>query len=75
MDKPTTDELSSRIRRQGAAGRMEALDSACWRRYLAALVEWALITPNEHADLLALLPECDPDPSLPILLGPEEYGG
>jgi len=72
MEKPTFEELEDRIQRQVSVGRMGTLDSACWRGYLAALIEWNLIPPNQHRRLIELLPKLDTDPTLPILLGPEK---
>lgn len=71
MEKPTALELQERIERQMSLCEFGALDSACWRGYLAALIEWNLLTPNEHRRLIDMLPELDADPSLPILLGRE----
>ena len=71
MEKPTASELQDRIERQMSLREFGTLDSACWRGYLAALIEWNLLTPNEHRRLIDMLPELDADPTLPILLGPE----
>lgn len=40
-----------------------------WHGYLAALIEWSLITPSEHLKLHGLMPEVEPSPATQILLG------
>ena len=50
----------------------DVLAGAAWAGYLAACIEWDLITPAGHARLLALLPPLSPDPSVGILLGHDE---
>lgn len=46
-------------------------ESACWSGYLAALIEWGMISPDEHQQLLSILPAVDNCPSVAILLGPD----
>ena len=68
METPLYRELESRIRRALAAPH-SVNDVSCWLGYLAALIEWDLITSEEHRHLSSLLPPVEPDPSLKILLG------
>jgi hypothetical protein len=69
-NRPTCDELAKRISEHLAAaeGNVE-LVAACWDGYLAALIEWGLITPEEHARLGRLLPTLNPNPVMQIFLG------
>lgn len=71
-EMPTYDELSKRI--------MEHLESAksdaerrdigiTWDGYIAGLLEWGLITPDDHRRLHDLLPKIDDSPTMKIFLG------
>jgi hypothetical protein len=69
-ERPLYDELAKRIVEHIDNSRTDkALVSACWHGYLAALLEWGLITPEDHARLIRLLPPLDPNPVLQIFLG------
>ena len=68
--KPSYEELSKRISEHLNNVRTDKhLISASWHGYLAALLEWGLITPDHHARLIKLLPALDPNPVLQIFLG------
>ena len=43
----------------------------CWNGYIAALIEWDLITINQHQELFNLLPEIPNNPAVQILIGRE----
>jgi hypothetical protein len=44
-------------------------DFPAWFGYLAALIEWQLISVEQHRKLVELLPPLDPNPAIKILLG------
>jgi hypothetical protein len=69
-ERPQYDELAKRIAEhlRDPKGGPE-LVSACWHGYLGGLLEWGLITPDEHGRLIRLLPPLDPNPVLQIFLG------
>ena len=61
-ERPTVVEMKERLAEcarhcGGAIPRDAAL---VWDGYFAALIEWGLISPAEHAELLGLLPENAP---------------
>jgi hypothetical protein len=41
----------------------------CWRGYLAATLEWNVITPEQYDDLVGRIPPVHDDPALAILRG------
>lgn len=44
-----------------------------WYGYLAALIEWGLISISEHEQLVKMLPHIEDNPSVTILIGrPDE---
>jgi hypothetical protein len=68
--RPTYDELAKRITEHLVSAPDSAeLVAACWEGYLAALIEWGLITPDDHARLGRLLPTLSPNPVMQIFLG------
>ncbi|HSH96413.1 MAG TPA: hypothetical protein VK968_19855 [Roseimicrobium sp.] len=74
--RPTFDELRQRITRTIAyfGGELSREPAVAWDGYLAALVEWGLISAEEHAKLINLLPQNRyprpaENPVLQILLG------
>ena len=69
MEKPTFEELQRRLERVRSKDDYDDRDACCWQGYLAALLEWGLITPNDHLRLIALVPVSGRDPSLAIFLG------
>jgi hypothetical protein len=50
-------------------GALPDRPAVAWRGYLAAMLEWGLISVAEHDALLRLLPEIPDDPVVDILLG------
>ena len=42
-----------------------------WHGYLAAMIEWGLLSVAQHEALIARLPRIDDDPALGILVGSE----
>ncbi len=68
-DRPSYDELEKRIladqRREGFDDRA----AACWAGYLAALMEWGLISAEHHRRLSERLPATEDNPAVHILLG------
>jgi hypothetical protein len=70
-EKPYFDEIQSRIQRDVAYynGKLPERFALVWNGYLAALIEWGLISVSEHEQLLKLLPHIDDDPAVAILLG------
>jgi hypothetical protein len=40
-----------------------------WRGYLAAMLEWNLISPEQYDELLAPIPPVQNDPAITILRG------
>jgi hypothetical protein len=69
--KPSVDELRCRIQNDIAhfGGKLPESYALVWDGYLAALIEWGLLSPNEHKLLSDLLPEIDNNPVISILLG------
>lgn len=69
MEKPITEELSRRIGVVLSSDARTDLDVACWAGYIAALLEWGVISVSDHDRLSDLLPKLDPDPTQRIFLG------
>jgi hypothetical protein len=70
IDRPDPSELAHRIAEHLASRPDQAaLVSACWHGYLGGLLEWGLLSPAAHGDLIALLPPLDPNPVMDIFLG------
>jgi len=72
-DKPTREQIARRIREVAEfhGGVMPIQHALVWEGYLAALLEWQLISADEHARLQSLLPNTPAAPSLTVFLGPE----
>ena len=70
-EKPTFAEMEKRIRRAVSehGGSLPREHAIVWSGYLAALIEWGLISVDEHSRLTGLLPEVADDPVMKILLG------
>ena len=68
---PTFAELEKRICEATAhhGGSLPRDAAIAWSGYLAALIEWGLISVNEHSRLLCLLPTIADNPTTQILLG------
>ena len=71
---PTVDELRSRIQRDvdHFEGNLPPDFSVAWNGYLAALIEWGLISVSDHEELVRMLPPIEPNPAVQILLGRPE---
>jgi len=71
--KPTFEELVDRIReaRNRFGGDLPKDVAVAWSGYHAALIEWGLISIEEHRRLVEMLPECrqGDDPVMGIFLG------
>ena len=70
---PTLDEVTHRIAEVTAhhGGRLPPDQAAAWSGYIAALLEWGLLTPDDHARLQDQLPPSAAMAVLPIFLGAE----
>ena len=69
MEKPDFQELQKRLEKARAKDGYDDRHACCWQGYLAALLEWDLITPNEHKQLSETVPVKQPDPSNVVFLG------
>jgi hypothetical protein len=71
ISKNIAAEISSRI--QAAIGHFGGLmperSALAWRGYLAAMLEWNLLSVVEYDELLARLPAVNDDPAVAILRG------
>src|SRR5437764_10200844 len=70
-ERPTLDELRTRIRRDIGhfGGALPERYVLAWDGYLAALLEWGLLSVSDHAALQNLLPPLEDNPVVSILLG------
>jgi hypothetical protein len=68
---PTLEEMRNRLQKDidHFGGAMPERVALVWDGYLAALIEWSLITVNEHAELTDMLPEIPDNPVMAIFLG------
>lgn len=69
--RPTFEELRDRVVEgkdacKGTIGREVAL---VWEGYFAALIEWGLLSVEDHQKLSKLLPETQDSPVMGIYLG------
>lgn len=71
ISKPTLEELSHRICREVEhfGGNLPERNALVWSGYISGLLEWGMITVEDHADLCKLLPPIENDPTVGILLG------
>jgi hypothetical protein len=71
MEPPSFDELKTRIGRDvdHHDGRLPDATAVAWYGYLAALIEWGLISPDAHQRLVVMLPSISDNPVEAILLG------
>ena len=69
--RPTVAEIRDRFaqcaRRNGGIVSRDA--GLVWDGYIAALLEWGLISPADHSELSALLPQVADNPVLGVFLG------
>ena len=58
MEKPTFDEIRHRIQEaeRSHGGKLPKDLAEAWGGYIAALTEWGLISVDDHARLVDLLP-------------------
>ena len=70
---PTLDELKDRIQQEikHFGGVLPERVAILWSGYLAALLEWNLISVGEHAEATDMLPEIPDNPVMAIFLGRE----
>ncbi len=61
------DRITAALEARG--GAMPPTEAAAWQGYLAALIEWDLISVPAHDRLYAMLPEVEGRPAGRILLG------
>jgi hypothetical protein len=73
-DQPTVEEFEHRIRRDTDhfGGKLPERTVLVWYGYLAALIEWGLISVPEHQQLCKMLPRMEDNPATTILLGRED---
>jgi hypothetical protein len=66
-------ELAHRIHAENEhfGGTMPEMTAISWRGYLAAMLEWNLISVAIYEDLLTRIPVVKDDPALAILTGRE----
>ena len=69
MERPTFEELKTRLKNARMKDGYDDRHACCWQGYLAALMECELITIAEHCHLVDLVPVEDPNPTLVVLLG------
>jgi hypothetical protein len=67
--RPTEEELRERITRHLKARGHAATVALIWRGYIAALLEWGLISPDVHGRLTELLPNVGSAELRDIFLG------
>jgi hypothetical protein len=73
LTKPTFEELEHRIRRDidHFEGNLPETYAIAWYGYLAAMIEWGLLSPSDHGKLTSMLPMLLENPATSILLGRE----
>jgi hypothetical protein len=71
MERPSLEELRDRVQQSIGfyGGHIPERAALVWDGYLAALLEWGLISVSDHAELVALLPEVEDNPVLRVFLG------
>jgi hypothetical protein len=72
-ERPTLEELKDRLQRENLhfGGVMPERVAIAWDGYLAALLEWNVISPAEHREASGMLPEISDNPVTAIFLGRE----
>jgi hypothetical protein len=70
-ERPTFAELQDRIQRdvKHFGGRLPERFALVWDGYIAALLEWGLISVADHARLADMLPEIPDSPIIAVFLG------
>jgi hypothetical protein len=71
--KAIPGEIRLRIQEEGIhfGGVMPERVAIAWSGYLAALLEWGMLTPGEHQELMEMLPAVPDNPVIAIFLGRE----
>ncbi len=69
MEAIDFNELIQRIDNGKSKSNYDDRHACCWQGYLAALLEWGLITPDQHKYLSDKIPVDSPDPSVEIFIG------
>jgi hypothetical protein len=69
MENVNVDELKQRLADAKMKANYDDRHACCWQGYLAALLEWGLITPSQYDHLSDEVPTNEPDPALDIFLG------
>lgn len=70
MSKPTFQEIEKRLKTLSCQAAFDERHACCWQGYLAALLEWDLISPDDHKNLTDIIPVAEvPNPTLSIFLG------
>jgi hypothetical protein len=69
----TFQELRRRIQAEieHFDGKLPERVALVWDGYIAAMIEWGLISPEEHRQLSEMLPEIPDNPVMAIFLGRE----
>ena len=69
--KPTLEELKDRIQQEIThfGGVLPERVAIVWDGYLAALLEWNLISVADHSEASGMLPEIPDNPVMAIFLG------
>jgi hypothetical protein len=70
-EKPQLEELQGRIQEEISyyKGALPERVALVWHGYIAALLEWGLISVSDHERLCNLLPSIKDNPVVPIMLG------
>jgi hypothetical protein len=73
-ERPTFEELRDRIQEEFShfGGNLPERTALAWDGYLAALIEWGLISVTDHDRLCKMLPPIEDSPVIAILLGRSE---
>jgi hypothetical protein len=68
---PTLEELRSRIQasKRYYGGTLPSDAALAWGGYLAALIEWGMLSVSDHATLNDMLPKVEGDAVLQVLGG------
>lgn len=72
-DRPDFLPLTNRIQHEinYFNGALPERDAMVWYGYLAALIEWGLLSPSQHQKLSDMLPKITDKPVMAVFLGRE----
>lgn len=73
MAKPTKDELLTRMRKHLEHRKNSDNCNLLWAGYLAACIEWGLLSPGDYDDASAILKPLAEDELREIFLGVGQY--